>query len=238
MYALIYTATLMAAPGVEGTNQIVRGALPDPNLYEILDEPGSLYVLTKPASLLGFLAHEHVIEARAYTGQIAYDPSHPDACRITLDIPVEKLVVDRADFRSRLGIKKNISEKDRKKVDEHMRKPKQLNQSEFSMIQFRSVGCTPAKSDAAIADGVTKSFMVEGDLKIRGHVHRIKVPVEVVFEGDKLKATSDFSEVHESFGFKPYSAFAGTIKNDPLLRFRVRLSAKQVTHLETIQPRQ
>ena len=217
MYALSLFVLTQAAAQV-GEPSATVGDVPTSTLtYQVLDEPEALYVLIKPTSALGFLAHEHVVEARGYSGSISYNPEDPKNCVIKIDVPVASLLVDRPAFRKTLGINKGISAKDRKKVDRNMRHKKQLHQSEFPLIRFRSTSC--------VLDKKPGQFTVVGNLEIRGVKAKISTKVDVKLDGDKLYARSDFSEVHESFGFKPYSAFGGLIKNHRLLSFRVRLQA-------------
>lgn len=189
--------------------------------YTLIDEPKALYVTLRPAetSLFGFAAHHHVVEARGYEGEVFYDPSDPARCRIEIDIPVSGLVVDRPELRRELGFEKDISEGDRGKVESHMRAEDQLHAERYDRIRFRSRACEP------LSDG---RFVVDGDLEIRGVTKRIRVPVEVGVEDGILTARSDFSEIHESFGFKPYSAFLGTVANARMIQFFVRARARRL----------
>jgi polyisoprenoid-binding protein YceI len=211
----VLLAGLLAASSATATTAEARR-------YELVDEPGALYVLLEPqaSSLFGFMAHEHVVEARGYSGFVRYVPGDPGACRIEVDVPVSGLVVDRPEMREAVGIEGDISEGDRETVADHMRREDQLHADAYDMIRFRGKRCEPLEG----RDGL---FRIIGDLEIRGETTEIRVPAKVRFEGDTLHAESNFSEVHESFGFEPYSAFGGTVANARMIRFRVRVRAER-----------
>ncbi len=213
---LMVPVLVSAAPSESSTGSASTTAV----RYELIEEPGALYVLTKPASLLGFLAHRHVVEARGFDGHVLYDSISPQECTIEVNVPVAGLIVDRSELRKQLELKKEISDKNRAKADKHMRAEKQLNGSKHSHIRFRATGCVPQEPAG--------KFLVKGSLQIRGYSHTLQVPVLVRFLDGALEIESDFIEVHESFGFKPYSAFGGMIKNASELQFRVRLRARKV----------
>lgn len=212
---LLASISLAAPPASVATSSASSAAT-----YRLIEEPGALYVLLKPkkSSLFGFLAHRHAIEARGYTGTVVYDPAGP-TCRIEVDVPVEGLVVDPPGLREQEGFKKGISANDKETVREHMLKENQLFVERHPTIRFRSQTCEPLSRPGR--------FVVDGQLEIRGVARRVRVGVEVSFKDDEIAARSDFSEVHQSFGFEPYTAFGGTIRNDPMIQFRVRLRGRR-----------
>ena len=217
MLSVAFVSILSAASAQATTSTVGGGA------YRLVDEEGAMYVTLKPkvSSLFGFLAHQHVVEARGYSGRVEYQPDDPSGCRIQVEVPVAKLVVDRAELRSELGFEKGISEKDRKTVDKHMRAENQLHADRYDSIRFRSEDCEPLEGQPGV-------FSVTGELEIRGVRTQVGMPVEVSFDADGFTARAEFSEVHESFGFQPYSAFLGSVKNAPMLRFFVRVRGEPV----------
>jgi polyisoprenoid-binding protein YceI len=181
--------------------------------YRLLEPESFLYVETRPDGVLSKAAHPHVVRATKWTGTVKYDPASPDKCAVEISIPVEGLVVDEPVMRKRLSYTKPIADGDRKRVDESMREEDQLNASKFPKITFTSSSCKK------VSEG---KIEVTGALEIRGKAKQVTVPMEVQLTGGKLKAKGKFELTHEDFGFEPYSAALGTIKNDEKLIFNVR----------------
>lgn len=207
LLAATATATATSSGGLAGS-------------WALVDEPGALYVTLRPASLFGFLAHRHVVEARGFRGEVRYDPAKPAACRIEIAVPVSGLVVDRPALRAELGFDKELSEEDRRKVDANMRAENQLHADAHATIRFSARRCETSSDDSG-------QLIVTGVLEIRGATREVRVPVRVRREGARLEIESRFSERHESFGFEPYSTFAGAVKNDGEIRFHVRAHAER-----------
>lgn len=183
--------------------------------YILQDEPGAIYVMTEPTNVLGFMAHRHVIEARSFTGRFDFDPENPGACTVRIDVPVMSLVVDRPEMRKAVGFEKEVDDGQRKTIMEHMLGEGQLHVSKYPRIRFRGHGCA---RDPLEKDGWT----LEGTLEVHGVKAPIEEGVRLVFEGDEVRVSADFSKVHADFGMEPYTAFLGTIKNDERIEFKVR----------------
>ena len=181
--------------------------------YRLLEPQSFLFVETKPSGVLSKAAHPHVVRATKWTGTVSYDASAPDKCEIKIEIPVEGLVVDEPAMRKRLRYEKPIAEGDRKRVDEAMRDEDQLSASKFPKITFASTSCKK------VSEG---KIEVSGAIEIRGVKKEVTVPMEVQIANGKLKAMGKFQLTHKDFGFEPYSAALGTIKNDDSLVFNVR----------------
>jgi polyisoprenoid-binding protein YceI len=182
--------------------------------YRLLEPQSFLYVETRPDGVLSKAAHPHVIRATKWTGTVKYDPTAPNQCEVSIEIPVEGLVVDEPAMRKRLRYSKPIAEGDRKRVDESMRDEDQLHASKFPKIVFASTSCKK------LGEGKVE---VTGSLEIRGMKKQVTVPMEVQLTGGKLKAKGAFELNHADFGFEPFSAALGTIKNDEKLTFNVRV---------------
>ncbi len=182
--------------------------------YHLVERESFLYVEVRPAkTLLSKAAHQHVVRATHWTGSVSYDPNTPEKCQIRIEIPVEHLVVDEPQMRKRLAYDKPIAESDRGRVRDSMLDEDQLAVSKFPKITFQSSACKKL-SDTKIE--------VTGDLEIRGVKKQVKVPMDVQLGGGRFKAKGQFALKHEDFGFEPYSAALGAIKNDDVLTFNVR----------------
>ena len=68
-------------------------------------------------------------------------------------------------------------------------------------------------------------MMATGNLTIRGVTKEITTPLRISIEGARFTAEGQFTVNHTDFGFKPYSAALGTIRNADPLEFHLSLVA-------------
>jgi polyisoprenoid-binding protein YceI len=163
------------------------------------------------------LAHDHVVEARAFSGTIAYDPRTPDASSIQVTIEVGALRVDEPATRRKFGLSGEISENDRADIDKAMKSDGQLAAARFSSLSFKS---------SAIARQPDGRFLVTGRLTIRGVTNEVKFPAEISLDGDQLRGRAQLKFKQSSFGYQPYSAVLGAIKNKDEVTLHIDLAAK------------
>jgi polyisoprenoid-binding protein YceI len=177
-----------------------------------------VYVQLRPADgpILNGLSHHHVIVARRIEGDIHWDPQAPDACRVRVDVPIAGLDVDPERKRAALGFEKSMSDGDRKKTAKNMKAKDQLWADRHPVIEFRSARCE------ADGEGIVR---VDGKLSIRGVGKSLSLPVKIEPDAKGLRARVDFEQVHGDFGFEPYSALFGALKNEDSLRFHVDIRA-------------
>lgn len=189
--------------------------------YEIDAEASDVYVHLRPApgTLLSGLSHEHVIVARQISGRVEWDPNRPEACWVEVDVPVAGLDVDPPAKREEMAFDKDLSDGDRKKVDRNMRAKGQLWAEEHPSIRFRGTRCE------VLEDGV---LQLEGSLTIRGVSNSLSLPIRVDRDDDGLRARVEFDQTHRAYGFEPYSALLGSLKNDETISFHVDLRARRV----------
>jgi polyisoprenoid-binding protein YceI len=162
------------------------------------------------------LAHDHVVQARAFTGTMVYDPRNPDASSIQVTVEVGSLQADDPATRRKFGLSGEISESDRADIDKAMRSDGQLAAARFPSLSFKS---------SAIARQSDGRFLVTGRLTIRGVTNEVKFPAEIALDGD-LRGRAKLTFKQSSFGYQPYSAALGAIKNKDEVTLHVDLTAK------------
>lgn len=163
------------------------------------------------------LAHDHVVQARAFTGIIGYDPRSPDASSVQLTVEVASLQADDPATRRKFGLSGDLSESDRADVDKAMKSEGQLAAARFPSLSFKS---------SAIARQSDGRLLVTGRLTIRGVTHEVKFPAEIALDGDLLRGRAKLTFRQSSFGYQPYSAALGAIKNKDEVTLHVDLAAK------------
>jgi polyisoprenoid-binding protein YceI len=163
------------------------------------------------------LAHDHVVQARALSGTIAYDPQRPDASSIEVKVEVGSLQADEPATRRKFGLEGEPSAKDRADIEATMKSDGQLAAARFPAITFAST------SIAKQADG---RFLVTGRLTIRGVAQEVKFPAQITLDGGLLRGRAQLTFKQSSFGYQPYRAVLGTIKNKDEVILHIDLGAK------------
>ena len=163
------------------------------------------------------LAHDHVVQARALSGTIAYDPQRPDASAIEVKVEVGSLQADEPATRRKFRLAGEPSAKDRAEIEATMKSEDQLAAARFPTITFAST------SIAKQPDG---RYLVTGRLTIRGVAQEVKFPAQIALDGGLLRGRAQLTFKQSSFGYQPYRAVLGTIRNKDDVILHIDLEAK------------
>ena len=68
-------------------------------------------------------------------------------------------------------------------------------------------------------------YLVTGRLTIRGVTRAVQFPASVGMEGKIFRATATLTFMQSAFGYKPYSALLGAIKNKDAVMLHIHLVA-------------
>lgn len=183
---LSLAALALLLPAATTAQQSVRDSV----LYEV--SPASLLaVKTGKAGLLGFAGHDHLIRARAFSGQIVYYPDAPSESRVEIVVLADSLEVltppDTEEIR---------------KVTEDMRS-EVLRVDQYREIRFVSASLTP----------IERGFRVQGAFTLVGLTRPVAADLEVEMGADTLRARTLFSVKLTDFGIRPPRAGpAGTVR--------------------------
>jgi polyisoprenoid-binding protein YceI len=178
-------------------------------VYRLDVHKSLLAVLVQGDSDAMIEGHKRGIRAMDFTGIVKWHPEDYSQCDIKITVPVKMLTVDPPGLRTQLGLEGETSEKDRVKIEENMLSKSQLDAETFPEITFQSTLCT----------GTSGKVSVTGDLTIRGVTKSITTVMDVQSDSKTFRAKGNFSILHTDFGFKPFSAFLGMIRNDNTLTF-------------------
>jgi polyisoprenoid-binding protein YceI len=176
-------------------------------------------VYKDPDTLASGLSHNHVMRAASSTGTITWDEANVGACKISISIPVAQLAVDEDAQRQKLGYELALSESQKADVKKNMLSKDQLDGATHPNITFESSSCT--QSGATVT--------VVGNLTIKGKAKQVAVPMTMLVDDESLAASGAFSAAHTDFGFQPYTALMGQLKNKNELSFRLKIKAKAKT---------
>ncbi|MAY81804.1 MAG: hypothetical protein CL930_13625 [Deltaproteobacteria bacterium] len=197
------------------------GPEPEPTISYDFDEDNSLIyvqVFKDEDAWLSGMAHNHVIRASGYEGEVDYNLDSLDDCRISFEFSVTDLQVDESGMREFVGYDEPLASDDRAEIRSNMLDSAQLNAGVYDTISFESTQCTGDGGAVAELD-------VTGNLRVRGTDAQVSPTVTVtVYEG-KLYAQSTFEVRHSSFGMTPYSFLGGAVRNSDPLRFTLDIVA-------------
>ena len=167
--------------------------------------PGSrLMVKTGKAGLLGFAGHTHLVQARAFHGNVIYFPKSPASSRLRITVVTDSLEVltppDTAEIR---------------KVTAAMRSDV-LHTAEHHEITLVSRQAAPTKDGLHLLTALT----------LVGQTRELPVEVVAQIGLDTLRASTHFTIRQSDFGIKPYSGGpGGTVKVADRLVFDIRAIA-------------
>lgn len=198
---------IMATVGILAASTASAGAI----RYE-LDPQDSLLYLTvfKDTSVIASgMSHDHAVRAAAWSGSASIDPADLSSCDVRVSVPVSALVVDEPWMRQLAGLEGTLPDGMKDSVRKNMLSEAQLNIEEHPSMTFRSSGCTATR--------------ITGDLTIRGVTRRVEVPATLSASGEGLSLTGELTIRATEFGFAPFSAMMGAMKNRDDMRLRVTL---------------
>jgi polyisoprenoid-binding protein YceI len=162
------------------------------------------------------LAHDHVVRAAKYTGQIFIDPAAPTAARITVEVDATALVADEPTIRQKYNLPLGLSEDSRQEIQQTLESESQLDVQRYPMIRFRSTGITTE------GEG---QYVVSGELELHGVTRTISLSLQGGMQKNMLRVTGSGRFLQSSFGYQPYSAFWGAVRNQDEVVLRVDIGA-------------
>jgi polyisoprenoid-binding protein YceI len=187
-----------------GMLSFVSAIQAESRVYTFDPARSELVVQLFKAGIGGPLAHDHVVSATQYTGQIQVDLADPTRSVITVAVQTTALQADDPALRQKYKLTKPLSEKDRQEIQAHMQAPDQLDVGRYPTIQFRST---------QIARQAEGQYTVTGDLTMRAVTQSVTFPVQGELQAGLLHGWGSFRLLQSRFGYKPYSAFLGAIRN-------------------------
>jgi polyisoprenoid-binding protein YceI len=154
------------------------------------------------------LAHDHEIGVKSFSGRVVIPGAGAAGGLLEMEIDATSLAV----------LDKKPSEEDKKKIFNSMHN-EVLESAKHRKITFKSVSVSDVKQTGNDA----YSFVVNGDLTLRGVTKRIAVPVAATITPQQLRATGKYTLKQTDFGITPYSAAGGTIrvKNEVVVNFNI-----------------
>ena len=185
-----------------------------PTVYTIDPTQSELVVQLFKAGAGSVLAHDHVVRATTFTGQMQIDLAALSSGSITVEVQAASLKADEATVRQKYGLSSQLSEKDRQQIQETMLSKSQLDVEHYPVMKFTST---------RIEAQTPGTYAINGKLTIRGVTQSVTFPAQVERRDKALHIRGSFRFSQSSFGYEPYSAFFGAVRNqdEVLLHFDV-----------------
>lgn len=173
----------------------------------------AVLVWNDPNTVGSAAGHDHAIVASTFTGHVRWSPDEASACSVEISVPVSGLRADPdgARERAKLSADGAVSEKSERTIEKNLRSDDQLWASKHTTIRFESTTCTATDSGVSVT----------GDLTIRGVTKTVSAPMTISFPDDDLRARGRLEISHSMFGFEPFSAAFGALRNQDRLSLRV-----------------
>ncbi len=194
----------VGATGFE-TISFLQGAGPDSVVYDLAPAPLTRFeVRTGKAGLLGFAGHEHLIQARSFSGRIVWYPDQPAASHVSVCVPTESLEVvtppDTAEIR---------------KVTAAMR------EDVLDVAHYPEIALT-----ARVVERAGDTLRLQAVLTIKGQTREIPLTVRAVIGPDTLRASTTLSVKQTDFAMRPYRGGpGGTVRVADRVTFRIEAVA-------------
>jgi len=162
------------------------------------------------------LAHDHVVEATEIAGTVEYDAARPETSAIVIEVRTPSLRVDEPAARRRLGVEGDLSDTQRADVAKAMRSAEQLDVLQYPTIRFVSTRVQPRGEGR---------LQIDGRLTIRGVAREIVFPATIAQESGAIRGRATLTFLQSSFGYRPYRALLGAIRNKDEATLHVDLVA-------------
>jgi polyisoprenoid-binding protein YceI len=158
----------------------------DSVVYELA--PSSRFVVrTGKAGLFGFAGHEHLIQARQFSGRIVYYPHQPQSSHLAVSIATVGLEVSTPPDTEEI-----------RKVTAAMR-AEVLNVPQYPEITLT----------AQAVELAGDTLRIQAALTLKGQTRTVPLTVRVRIEPDTLRATTTFSVRQSDYGIRPYRGGPG-----------------------------
>jgi polyisoprenoid-binding protein YceI len=170
--------------------------------YRIDASQSRFIVLAFAGGFLSAFAHDHTIAIREFDGEtdFTYVTVAPASLQMTIKA-------------GSLSVTDKISEKDRQNIETTMR-DEVLEVSKYPEIAFKSSSVSASKT----GEGQYQA-RITGEITLHGVSRPLTIPAQLGFGDKVLRAKGAFTLKQSSFGIKPVSVAAGTIKVKDELKF-------------------
>ena len=209
-----------ATASSETQDAVAQDAAGPPSAINYVVEPGrshlEVLVFKDPDTIAAGASHDHVITAQGWTGFITWSQGDNAGCKVQFDVPVSGLSPDQPARRKAHGLSSVLSDGQRKDVKKNMLGSDQLAGSKHPKMSFSAKSCSGAQG----------TVQVKGALTIRGVTKPVTIPMKVTASDAEFAAKGQLSIKATDFGFQPYTAGFGALKNKNQMKLVIDVHAR------------
>ena len=188
---------------------------PDDAVVYVIDQAASeLRIVVLPDGRLARFGHPHVIGGAVLSGRIGLSESAADAW-LDIEVDVNALEVDRPEWRIAEGFEPELEADAIRDTRANMLSPDVLDAEGFPTISLRAIGW----------NGPDWAAHVDVYIQLRDQIRRVRIPVHVERQGERIEASGVFVMRQTDFGITPFSALSGALSVADELTLRFRLIA-------------
>ena len=175
----------------------VAAQSPSGALYGIVPSGSKIQVEVFREGLLKTFGHDHLIEAKIFSGTVHFNADKVEESSLSLNIEAKSLT----------AIDPGEAEKDRRDVQATMVGAQVLDVESFPRITFRSTGVHLIKKA-----GTDWEVTLTGKLNLHGVEKPISFPVRVRLDKTRLTAHGEVFIAQTDFGIEPVKVAGGTVR--------------------------
>jgi polyisoprenoid-binding protein YceI len=182
-----------------------------------LDPRSSRFTIRVTAGgLLSAFGHNPVIGVRDFSGEVHFDPSSPESASVRMQVASRSLDVTG-----------DVNEKDRREI-EHIMHEQVLESDAYPAIEFQS-------SEVKVTSSGAGQFRAEisGELCLHGVTRPQTIVARVAANGDRLRASGEFSIYQTEYGIQLVTVAGGALKVKDELKASFEIVASAVRAQDT-----
>ena len=186
--------------------------VPEKTLVQYAADPRVSRFILKIATggPLAKLGHNPTISVSDFTSNITWAPGEMEDSRLTFAVHSRSLIVVD-----------DLNDKDRAEIQNNMH-DEVLETAKYPEISFASTAIESTK----VLEGLYR-IKVTGNLTLHGVTRKHVMTTQVVFMGESLRASGDFTLLQTDYGIRLYAVAAGALKLKDELKFSFDIVARK-----------
>jgi len=182
-------------------------------VYRIDPQQSRVFIRVGRDGPMKSAGHDHVIASEDVEGLVLVGDDS-DASRADLRLPLQRLVVDKAEYRERFGLKAGVPESAVNGTTRNMQ-DKVLQSGLHPWAEVRARFADDSKGSPVLAVTVTA----------HGTAQEFLVPVSLSMGPDRLEVSGAMTVQHSDFGLTVFSAAGGLLRVAEQIEIEFELSA-------------
>jgi len=185
-------------------------------VYRIHTPESVVLIRVGKAGKLKRLGHDHVIASEDIQGLVMLGDESAES-RADLLVPLQRLIVDKPEYRTQLGLENEMPESAIEGTTSNMQ-DKVLESAIYPWVQI----------SARIQSAQTDPPTLKVSMALHGATFEYLVPVDLQIDANQLVIRGDMKMQHEDFDLEPFSAAGGLLKVAEQLELQFTLVAKRL----------